>query len=127
MSTMAISPVPSSLLLGTVVFLGSLALCHEGNSEQNQPEKAGGGAGPQDGPKRLYFGVAACTECHTARPPGDMNIVLCRCNEYQKWKEEDKHSLAYEVLKGPRALQMEKLLSQAEVIKGKVAEEKSCL
>lgn len=60
---------------------------------------------------RMYFGLIACATagCHekgqVANPP-----LLCRCDEMDRWKADDKHADAYQVLLGQRGQQMLKIL-----------------
>jgi hypothetical protein len=55
-----------------------------------------------------YYGVAVCKECHTT--PGERSQDLVLLSEYHTWRTEDRHSLAYAVLEGPRGQQIGKLL-----------------
>jgi hypothetical protein len=55
-----------------------------------------------------YYGVAVCKECHTT--PGERSQDLVLLSEYQTWRTEDRHSLAYAVLEGPRGRQIGRLL-----------------
>src|SRR6516162_6754685 len=80
-----------------------LAGCASG---EQPPPRAAENAGP--GPTRLYFGIAACSQCHTK--PGELEPVLCRCTEATIWGTEDKHKDAFLVLRSERAKEMGELL-----------------
>ncbi|HLJ97573.1 MAG TPA: multiheme c-type cytochrome [Gemmataceae bacterium] len=88
-----------------------------------QQPKANPGAEKKAGPTLLYFGVAACRNCHT-NPDNlkDSPPLLCRCNEVVIWEKEDKHKDAYKNLSGPRGQQMAKLLGIMDV-----AKERACV
>jgi hypothetical protein len=75
----------------------------------------------QKAPIKRYFGISACTQCHTQ--PQDKDIVLCRCTEVTIWNEKDKHKDAYKALLGDRARVMGQLLGY----KGEVTKESACL
>ena len=83
--------------------------------------ESGGMADPQQGRTKRYFGISACTQCHT-QPP-DKDVVLCRCTEVAIWREKDKHKEAYNVLLGDRAKRMGQLLGY----KGDVTKEAACV
>ena len=66
-------------------------------------------------PARLYYGMAACIQCHAQekdyqfvdnpdRPP------FVACSEIRKREPADKHVIAYQVLLGERAQRMGELL-----------------
>jgi hypothetical protein len=66
-------------------------------------------AAAPEGEKSHYVGARVCARCH--REPqafDDPDYVLL--TEYKKWKEEDKHSQAYEVLTTERSRQMGRIL-----------------
>jgi hypothetical protein len=69
----------------------------------------------------LYFGISACSQCHTK--PGEPEPVLCRCIEASIWGTKDKHRDAFQVLLSDRAREIGALLK----IKAPVWEEKSCV
>src|SRR6516165_4340484 len=80
-----------------IVPVSVAALCAVAGSGQRNDAKVN----PQQGPTKKYFGISACTTCHT-QPP-DKDVVLCRCTEVGIWREKDKHKNAYNVLSGDRA------------------------
>jgi hypothetical protein len=59
-------------------------------------QKAAGAAGP----KHKYEGVESCAFCHIPAPdrPHVDGMKYYEFNEYKTWKNDDKHSMAYEVL-----------------------------
>jgi hypothetical protein len=64
----------------------------------------------------LFYGTDACQDCHVKPPAAKWpKPLLCRCNEYTKWHEEDKHADAYEVLLNKRSQRMGKLLGISPV------------
>jgi hypothetical protein len=65
--------------------------------------------------KAVFYGVGACKECHT-KPAAGRPTDFVRLDEYTIWRTEDKHSLAYAVLEGPRGQRMSELL-KADVTK----------
>jgi hypothetical protein len=56
-----------------------------------------------------FLGAGTCQRCHTTPTGGDKpDFVLL--TEYAIWRTQDKHSLAYAVLEGPRGQRMGELL-----------------
>jgi hypothetical protein len=96
--------------------VGGLALADAIRSAEND-----GITDPQPRPTKRYFGISACTQCHT-QPP-DKDVVLCRCREVAIWREKDKHKEAFNVLFGDRAKRMGQLLGY----KGAVTQEAACV
>jgi hypothetical protein len=100
--------------------LGVVLLFLGGHGQGSQSQRAAAEKAPA-GPTRLYFGISACTQCHTK--PGESNPVLCRCIEANIWETEDKHKDAFQVLRSERAKEIGELLR----IQGPVWEDKSCV
>ncbi|GIW80034.1 MAG: hypothetical protein KatS3mg105_1841 [Gemmatales bacterium] len=59
--------------------------------------------------KYTYFGADTCRQCHCQ--PGANKADFVKLDEYTTWRTEDKHSLAYAVLLGPRGRRMGELLA----------------
>jgi hypothetical protein len=106
-------PSLTRLLAGSVLLLAALAffLGDRGHGSQQPAGKA------DPGPTKLYFGIAACTPCHTQ--PTATEPLLCRCTEAAIWEKEDKHKDAFTVLQGERARRMGELLQIKDVSKEK--------
>jgi hypothetical protein len=83
--------------------LAVLASCLGGMSVA-QPKKA---ADPKDW---KYLGAGQCMQCHTEGPRGNRNEQFALMTEYATWRIQDKHSLAFLVLKGPRGTRVGELL-----------------
>ncbi len=90
-------------------------------------EKAKKEQGKAD-PEILYFGVSACTRCHTGMPKVHAQLFmklklqsLCKCDEQPVWEQKDKHGLAYKALLTPRGEAM------AKALKCDVTKSKECL
>jgi hypothetical protein len=64
--------------------------------------------GAPDLSKSAFYGAGYCKNCHVQ--PADRSTKLAYLNEYITWRTEDKHSLAYVVLEGPRGRQIGQLL-----------------
>jgi hypothetical protein len=65
--------------------------------------------------KGKFQGPAICLDCHTQPTQNRIEekaLDFVLLTEYATWKTQDKHAQAYAVLKGPRGLQMEKILGQ---------------
>ncbi len=73
---------------------------------------------PATPPTVIYYGVTACTKCHD-KPDKKNPPILCRCNEFPIWEEQDKHGLAMKNLETDRARRMATLLQIADVTKEK--------
>jgi hypothetical protein len=70
-------------------------------------------AQPKDGDpakKWKYLGSSTCLQCHTEGPSGGSDDDFVLLTEYATWRTQDRHSLAYFALLGPRGQQMGKLL-----------------
>lgn len=62
-----------------------------------------------------FMGASSCMDCHTY-PAGGRQEDFVLLTEFTTWRTQDKHSLAYLVLKGPRGQRMGELL-KADVTK----------
>jgi hypothetical protein len=78
----------------------------------SQPERGLAG----DTQVAKYLGADTCRLCHEDGPRGQFKDDFVRLTEYKVWKK-DKHSQAYEVLRGARSQQMGTLLDIADVTK----------
>ena len=65
--------------------------------------------------KAMFYGVDACMKCHEEPGKFSNDRSLVRLDEYAVWKTQDKHSLAFAVLKGKRGQTMGKHLKIADV------------
>ncbi|WP_435017366.1 multiheme c-type cytochrome [Tundrisphaera sp. TA3] len=87
------------LLAGMGLAIGALA---------TPGPRSGLTADPQAPPvPNLYTGSQSCVVCHNVPPdskqtPFDKARTFIRLNEFDTWRNHDKHSLAYENLTGPR-------------------------
>ncbi len=102
----------------SAVFLAMLLLLVAAHGQGEPPRPA---AAVSSGPTRLYFGITACTQCHTR--PGEPEPVLCRCTEAAIWSAEDKHRDAFQALQSDRAKEIGELLH----LQRPVWEEKRCV
>jgi hypothetical protein len=57
-----------------------------------------------------FMGAEMCRRCHTVPREADPQDLV-GLTEYTTWRTEDKHSLAYAVLEGPRGQKMGELLA----------------
>jgi hypothetical protein len=87
-----------------------------------QPKLRRGALEPNAGPTRLYFGAIVCADCHETPKKSEPEPVLCRCNEFKVWDQQDKHKSAFVALRSERARRMGELLSFKDA-----TTEKSCL
>jgi hypothetical protein len=90
--------------------------------QRQQPDQLEGIPVPKPSPKRAFFSIEDCRQCHLTPPPGAAPVI-CRCTEMAIWKKEDKHGLAFNVLDGDRGRAIGRLMS----IKGKVTDERRCI
>jgi hypothetical protein len=58
--------------------------------------------------KAKFYGVGTCKDCH--REKRDRNTDLVKLTEYETWRTQDRHAVAYAVLEGPRGRRMGELL-----------------
>jgi hypothetical protein len=93
------------------IVIAAVVLCPGPRTHGRQPAAAG----QPNAQREEYLGASYCSACHTRpqRPAFTDDYVLL--TEYEKWKSEDKHSRAFEILKEPRAVQMGKILNIADV------------
>jgi hypothetical protein len=56
-----------------------------------------------------FYGAATCQQCHTK--PNQNTTDFVKLTEFTTWRTEDRHSLAYAVLEGPRGQQMGEILA----------------
>src|SRR5262249_57315303 len=69
-------------------------------------------AGARPGPQPYYTASRqGCGRagCHASPPAKDEEFV-CRCDEYGRWAENDKHADAMRVLSGPYGRKMARVL-----------------
>jgi hypothetical protein len=104
------------LLLAGLVGYAALMLVY-GGVLRGQPKETGKGSGAKSAKEltRLYYGVSACSNkgCHGGDPPkaGPGGLpLLCRCDEYVRWAQRDKHADGHAVLSGNRGKQMARIL-----------------
>ena len=67
------------------------------------------------------MGAASCSLCHDKNEPAHFRISLASLREFAIWNKYDRHRIAFEALRDPRALQMERLLHI------KASEDRRCL
>ena len=101
------------LALAAACYPGWLAVRPAAAQEQENP-------GPKPAAGKLtpiYVGVGGCKNagCHGGGAPAESwkeagFTLICRCDEYTRWIEHDKHADAYKVLLGERGRRMEKVL-----------------
>src|SRR5437899_10603804 len=95
----------SAVMLALVCFL-------QAPGHGQQPNAAGQEKQAGTTKTRLYFGVSACTPCHSNpeqyknEPP-----ILCTCDEFNIWQNKDKHKDAYANLFKERGNQINRLLT----------------
>src|SRR5437870_1420473 len=53
-----------------------------------------------------YLGAGQCINCHTAGRTGNRTEDFVLLTEFATWRTQDRHSLAYIALLGPRGKQM---------------------
>src|SRR5947209_19755594 len=106
-------------LVAAAVSLASLGWCWIGPGFGDPQQGGAAGAGQTAGPTKLYFGVAACVDCHSKGT--NIPDAVCSCKEVQIWEKEDKHKNAYTVLMGDRAKRM------GELLKINPSQDASCL
>jgi hypothetical protein len=102
------SPISLRRNIALVGLLGWLALTGLGGGRgQGQPAD-----GDRPALQPYYFAARqGCGRagCH-ASPPTTEDVYLCRCDEYTRWSENDRHADATRALSGPRGRQMARLL-----------------
>ena len=85
--------------------MGGLALCVAGlrltTPAYSQADQAAPGK---------YLGAGKCIECHTAGQVGNRNENFVLLTEFATWRTQDRHSLAFVALLGPRGKQMGEVL-----------------
>jgi hypothetical protein len=65
---------------------------------------------PEDLATAKFYGVETCKGCHKSK--GERKDDLVMLTEYETWRTQDKHSVAYAVLEGPRGQRMSQLLGK---------------
>jgi mono/diheme cytochrome c family protein len=94
--------------------LAALASCWAAGGRGDQPAgQDEPGYVKVDPDKGKYLGATTCADCHT-EPSKTRKDDYVRLTEYHTWKEEDKHSQAYQVLLTPRAVEMGKRLGYSK-------------
>jgi hypothetical protein len=109
-------PAHGSLLGLSLVALVLLAGWRgvEGQGGKNGPGGKKDGADGNNKP--VIYGIEACRDCHDGGKPRDKAKILpiCRLDEIKYWRQ-DKHGIAFEVLKTPRSSRMGEILGINEV------------
>jgi hypothetical protein len=103
------STIPHGRKLVAAAALGWLTVACLGGSQPARPAPA---ADERPALHPYYFASRqGCGRagCHASPPTRDDEYV-CRCDEYTRWADHDKHAGAGRVLSGPRGQQMAKLL-----------------
>ena len=94
-------------LLAIAVAVAGAACALVGRGQESTPKRRNDAEKQVARPTPLYYGVAACAECHNGPPK---NNLLCPCTELPIWRDKDKHQLAFLVLKNERGQRMAKNL-----------------
>jgi hypothetical protein len=96
-----------AVLAAVALALAALLACPDGTVPATAP-----GAKNGEPSSALYYGLAACRNCHDRdKPYVDPDFpALCDLTEMKIWEKFDKHGIAHEVLKGDRAKRMAALL-----------------
>jgi hypothetical protein len=117
MMTMAKARLVRTLLAGSAC-LAVLALWNSDRGparayHADEPAKKDAGKADKDVPAKdlpKYLGVGTCMRCHTEGPRGRDDDKFVLLTEYATWRTQDKHSLAFLALAGPRGRRMGELL-----------------
>jgi hypothetical protein len=96
------------LWLGIVGLL--LAACCRGAHGRGGSDEPGGNNKP------VIYGTSACKGCHDVSKPvyDPQNPSICRLDEFKYWRE-DKHGIAFDVLKTERSARMGRVLQIDDV------------
>jgi hypothetical protein len=88
----------------------------QGRGEAEEPGENKGKL--EGGGKPVLYGTAACKGCHDKEKPvfNKQNPDICRLDEFKYWRE-DKHGIAFEVLKSERSSRMGDVLKIKDVTK----------
>ncbi|HWE36308.1 MAG TPA: multiheme c-type cytochrome [Isosphaeraceae bacterium] len=108
-----------TLLATSAVFSAltvSLVALGGGAGDQERVPAAEKGAQQDQGLEKYYVDSKSCAACHDNKEFAKKS-QLCRFNEAQTWKNEDKHQNAFQILRGDRAKAMGDLLGIADVSK----------
>jgi hypothetical protein len=116
--------IPALRLLVSAVVAVGLGVVWFSGYGHGEPKPLPTGQKAERTPTMVYGPASSCTPCHESTKEGYKNWplpLLCRCDEYTRWKKGDKHADAYNVLREKKARRM------GEILNIKVDEHESCL
>jgi hypothetical protein len=103
------SPFSSKPLVVLIVLVVAALLLRGVSARQpaKAPDKGDTKAEPgQDLTKALFYGAIRCEQCHREWKKDVFKDPCCQLSEWTTWARDDKHSLAFTMLKGPLAQQI---------------------